>query len=146
MPETTWGIFFATLAALSWGTGAIFARRGMEHVGSGSGTLVSLIAGLGVTTIVALVFDPRPLVSVHPKDLAWLALFGVIQFPLGRLLNYTAIRLAGAAPATAILGSSPLISATWAIIFLGERLTLPIAVGITTVVAGLGLLLTERRA
>ena len=51
MSDTLLGAILAALAATSWATGAIFARIGMQHMGSTTGTFFSLITGFGTNNI-----------------------------------------------------------------------------------------------
>jgi drug/metabolite transporter (DMT)-like permease len=139
------GAFLAALAAASWATGAVFARVGMQHMGSTTGTFVSLVAGFVIIMAISLLVDGSALFAVSLGTLAWFALLGSIQFPLGRFLNYNGIRLAGVAPASILLGASPLFAGILAIIFLDEQVTPMIVVGILAVVAGLALVMSERR-
>ena len=146
MSETASGVIFAALAATSWASGAVLARVGMTRIGSTTGTFISLVSGFLVTLVIALVIDFDALWAISLGTMGMFAILGSIQFPLGRFLNFNAIRLVGVAPASAVLGASPLFAATLALLFLDETLTLTMAVGITAVVAGLALVLTERRA
>ena len=146
MSDLFMGSLFALAAAAFWATGAIFARIGMQHMGSTTGTFISLVVGFVAILAIALALDFDALFSVSLTTIGWLVLLGMVQFPIGRFLNYNGIRLAGVAPASAILGSSPLFAAILALIFLGEQVTPMIGVGILAVGAGLALVVSERRA
>lgn len=139
------GAILAALAATAWAVGAIFARIGMQHMGSTTGTFLSLVSGLVVIFAIAMAVDGEAMFSVSLTTILWFAALGTIQFPLGRFLNYNGIRLAGVAPATAVLGASPLFAAILALIFLGEQITPMIGAGVVAVVAGLALIMSERR-
>ncbi len=145
MSDVLLGAIFAAMAAASWATGAVFARVGMQFMGSTTGTFISLVAGFFAIALISLLVDGLALFQITLVGLAWFALLGSIQFPLGRFLNYNGIRLAGVAPASTILGASPLFAAILAIIFLGESPTLVTVMGILTVVAGIALVMSERR-
>jgi drug/metabolite transporter (DMT)-like permease len=145
MSDLALGAVFAALAATAWAVGAIFARIGMQHMGSTTGTFISLVSGFLLTLAIALALDFDALFSVSLVTILWFAALGAIQFPIGRFLNYNGIRLAGVAPATAILGSSPLFAGVLALLFLGEQMTPMILVGILAVAAGLALVMSERR-
>ena len=141
MSDTLLGAILAALAATSWATGAIFARIGMQHMGSTTGTFFSLITGFLLILVIALLLDYEAMFNVSAQTISWFILLAFIQFPLGRFLNFNGIKYAGVAPATAILGSTPVFSAILALIFLGEQITLMIGLGIVAVVIGLAMVL-----
>ena len=146
MSDPIIGVIFALIASTSWAVGAIFARVGMRQVSSSIGTLISLMAGFIAITAIALIIDFDALFSVSSSTLLWLALLGFIQFPVGRFLHYSGIRLAGVGPASTVGGSTPLFAAAMAIVFLGERMTYSIAVGTVAVVSGLALVMSRAHA
>ena len=145
MPDAMLGAILAGLAAASWAAGAVVARLGMRTMGSTSGTFISLVSGFVVVLAIALAMDFRAMFSISLATLGMFAVLGSIQFPVGRFLSYNGIRLAGVAPASAILGSSPIVAASLALVFLDEELTLPVIVGILAVVGGLAIVVSERR-
>ena len=104
MPDATVGAVLATMAAASWATGAVVARLGMRTMGSMSGTFISLVSGFLVTLAIALAMDFQAVFSISLATLGMFAVLGAIQFPVGRFLSFNGIRLAGVAPASAILG------------------------------------------
>jgi drug/metabolite transporter (DMT)-like permease len=140
------GIVYAVAAAASWALGAVFVRLGTQHVSVTTGTFISLASGLTVISATTLVLHPQEVLSVSGSALVWLAALGLVQFPVGRFLNYKAIGLAGVAPATTISGTSPLVASILAAVFLHERLTLPLMLGTLAVVIGLGLVMSDSQA
>ena len=146
MSDPILGVLFAALATTAWAAGAVFARIGMQHVGSATGTFISLSAGFLTISAVALGIDWRALLAVSQSTILWFLLLGVIQFPGGRFLNYTGIRLAGVARVTTISGTSPLFAACLAILFLQEQVTPWILLGTLAVAGGLALVMSARRA
>ncbi|MCZ6485076.1 MAG: DMT family transporter, partial [Acidobacteria bacterium] len=142
MSDPILGVLFAALATTAWAAGAVFARSGMQHVGSTTGTFISLAAGFLTISAVALGIDWRALLAVSQSTILWFLLLGVIQFPGGRFLNYTGIRLAGVARVTTISGTSPLFAACLAILFLQEQVTPWILLGTTAVAVGLALVMS----
>ncbi len=116
----------------------------MQQVVSRGGTLISLATGFVIISVVAWGMDSQALFAVSPSTILWFVLLGLIQFPGGRFLNYTGIRLAGVARATSISGTSPLFAALLAILFLGEQVTSSIVLGTVAVAAGLALVMSQR--
>ncbi len=75
-------------------------------------------------------------------------LIGVFVPGLARMLAFRGIRKMGSSVTTSVLNSTPMFSATLAIIFLGERPGLPVLFGIGMIVGGLMMLSwkSEKRA
>ena len=75
-------------------------------------------------------------------------LIGVFVPGLTRMLAFRGIRKMGSSVTTSVLNSTPMFSATLAIIFLGERPGLPVLFGIGMIVGGLMMLSwkSEKRA
>lgn len=143
MSDPLFGALFAVLAAMSWALGTIFVRLGTQRLAVTTGTLVSLLSGFVVILAVTAAMHPGELVGVPRATVLWIALLAMVQFPIGRFLTYQGIRLAGVAPATSIAGSSPLVAAILAAIFLHEPITVLIVAGIVAVVVGLALVMGD---
>lgn len=135
------GIVFSLLAATGFGTTAIFARLGLPHIRTTSGTLISLMVSTALTMSIALALHPREIVGLSGAVFLWLALAGALNFPLGRLLNYTGTLLAGVSRASAIVGISPLFAAAFAVLVAGESVNAPIILGTVSIAGGLAMIL-----
>ena len=140
----TWGVLLGLSAALGFGSSAIFARLGLQHMRATTGTLVSLTVGTIITMVIAFAFHAREIFALSGVAFLWFLLSGVINFPLGRLLNFTAVSLVGVSRATPIIGSSPLFAAAFAITVGGETINIPIFLGTISIIGGLGLILSQR--
>ena len=137
------GILLAFLAACGWGSAAVLARLGLQHMRSTTGTLISLVTGFAFTTILALIFHLGDIVSLAAMAFMWFFLVGIINFPMGRFFKFTGVQLAGVTRAAPISGTFPLFATILAITIGGEPLRLPIIIGTVAVVTGLGLILSE---
>ena len=131
-------------AALGFGTSPIFARLAMQHMRVTTATLVSLTVGAGIAMTIAFALHSAEIFALSGIAFLWFLLAGVITFPLGRMLNYTGVRLAGVSGATPIIGSSPLFAVALAITIGGESISLPILLGTFSIIGGLTLILTQR--
>ncbi len=138
------GITLGLLAALGFGASAIFVRLGLEHMRATTGTLVSLVVGTVVTLALALVFSWDEVFALSSVALLWLLLAGVINFPLGRLLNFTGVHLAGVSRSTTLVGASPLFATITAVTLGGETVTLPVLLGTLAIIGGLALIVSQR--
>jgi drug/metabolite transporter (DMT)-like permease len=137
------GIAFAFLAALGWGVDAVLARQGLRQVAPALGTLISICATLPVIALLAVIVDPDGFRRLTPAALVWFAALGLLNFPIGRQLNFRATRHLGAARASAIFAASPLISVLLAGL-LGEPLTIPLLAGVALIVLGVTLVVSSR--
>ena len=138
------GILFAGLAAVSWGAGAIFARLGLQYMRVTTGTLLSLIVGIVVLSVPVLLFYRDNVLALPAIAFLWFLAVGVLNFPIGRLLNYNSINLAGVARAMPILSTGPLFAVALAVLFTGEHLTLPLLIGTVAIVTGIVLIVSQR--
>ncbi|MBI4328634.1 MAG: DMT family transporter [Chloroflexi bacterium] len=138
------GILFALIAMTMWGVGAIFVRLGLRGMRASTGTFISLLVGVPFSLAVALVMDWRALAEVPFSVLPWLVLVGLLNFQLGRFLNYSAISAAGVSRAAPIIGIAPLFASLIAVVFLGETLSVYLLLGTVSIVGGLGLILSSQ--
>ena len=140
--EMSGGLIALSVAAL-FAVGSVLARVGLQSLPSGTATLVSLVAGLIVVASLALILFRESLLTLPLVSYAWFLLAGTINFPIARSLNFRSVKLLGVARATSIHASAPLVAATIAILFLGENMTLPIALGTLAIMGGVVLIVTE---
>ncbi|MCZ6866930.1 MAG: EamA family transporter [Chloroflexi bacterium] len=123
-------ILFGFLAALGFGSGAIFARLGLQRLSPKVGVFVSVCTSFLFTSVLVLLFHTADVLSLTPIAFLWFFFFALITFPLARLFNYSAINLAGASRSTPMLAVSPVFATVIAMITLGERPNLLIGLGI----------------
>jgi drug/metabolite transporter (DMT)-like permease len=138
------GVVLGLSAALGFGVSAVFARFALQHMKSTSGTLVSLLVGTAITMVLAFIFHAEAIFDLAGVAFLWFTLSAFINFPLGRLLNYTGVSLAGVAKSSPIVGSSPLFATVLAISIGGESINTMIAVGTVSIIGGLVLILSQR--
>jgi drug/metabolite transporter (DMT)-like permease len=97
-------------------------------------TVATVAAGFAVAVVFAAAEAPSRGLNAGA---AWpFFLSGLLQPGIGQLLVTLAIREAGAARASVVLGAAPLTAVTIALIFLGEPLRAPLIVGAVLIVAG----------
>ena len=138
------GVVLGLSAALGFGVSAIFARLGLQYMRSTSATLVSLMIGTAITMALAFALRSSEIVDLSLIAFAWFLLLGLITFPLGRLMNYTGVSMAGVSRASPIVGASPLFATTLAVTVGGETLNLALLMGTISITAGLGFILSQR--
>ena len=138
------GVVLALSAAVGFGTSAVFARIGLQHMRATTGTLVSLLVGTAITMSLAFALHSGEIFALSGVAFLWFLLSGGVNFPVGRLLNYTSVSLAGVSRSTPIVGSSPLFATVLAVTIGGETIGLQTLAGTISIVAGLALILSQR--
>ena len=138
------GIVLAITTALFWGTGAIFARLGLQRVRASTGTFISMLSSLVLVGGLALIIDFDAVASLSVKALLWFGLIGVMTYVIGRQFNYISVRHIGVTKATPIFASAPLFSMILAVTFIGEQVNTLIVIGTLCIVGGLSLLVTGK--
>ena len=139
------GVGLALVSALGFGAVAVFARLGMRHVRPTTATVASLIISALVTLVVALSVDAGEIASLSAVAFGLILLNAAMSYLVGRLFNFTGVRLVGASRASIIIGTSPLFSAGLAVWLLGEKLSAPILAGTVLIIIGVGVILSGRR-
>ena len=137
------GVVLGLLAGAGFGAGAVFARLGLRDIRATTGTLVSLVVGSLVTTAIAVSLHWEQIVALAGVAFLWFMLSGLINFPLGRLFNFTGVSIIGVSRSAPIVGSSPLWATILAVGIGGESINLPIALGTVAIISGLAMILSQ---
>ena len=137
------GISLSLLAGLGFALTAVFARLGLQHISTTSGTLISLFFSTLGAMIILLIVKPSDVSSLNGEKLLWLFSVGLFNFPLGRLFNYLGVRFAGVSKASTVVATSPLFGTALAVAFLGEMINIKIFIGAVVIVIGIALILSE---
>ncbi|HXH84306.1 MAG TPA: DMT family transporter [Candidatus Tectomicrobia bacterium] len=133
-----WVPALALGSALLSATATILIRQGLRRYGPYTGFWINLVVGtVCVWAAVLATGGPgRP----SATGVAYFALAGLVGTVAGRLLRFISIETVGASIAAALMNLSPLVSSGLAVLLLGERVTLPVAVGTLVIVTGTTLL------
>ena len=138
------GAALALSAALGFGASAVFVRVGVQYVRPTTGTFISLLVGIAITLTLALVFHFDDIFALSGIAFAWFLLTGTLNFPLGRLLNFTSVGKLGAARSAPIVGASPLFAAILGVTVGGESMNLFIFAGTLAIIGGIALIVGQR--
>ncbi len=139
------GVLFGVIAATCWGFSAVLVRFGLQYMRPTTGTWVALVPGFLLVMALAFIFNGDDIRSLTYVGLMWFAIAGFFNFALGRLLNTFSISLAGVARATPLFNTAPLFATIFAMIFLGETITLWLIIGTGTIVSGVILITSEQK-
>lgn len=130
------GALIALLVPLCFGSGMVLARVGLVHVPPGAGNFLSLVVGWALVASVTVMLHPDALFGVSLGAFGWLAMIGVVNFPVGRFMNFASIKHLGVLRANPILAMAPVVSAFEGAVFLGERINWEIGAGTALAVSG----------
>ena len=138
------GIIFSLLAASGFAATAVFARNALQRMSAPYGTLLSLFVSTVAAMAIAAVLHPDELLGIGAVALGWLFLVGFLNFPLGRMFNYTSVTMVGVSKASTVVATSPLFATILAVIILGERVSPITLLGTVAVIGGLALTLNQK--
>ena len=138
------GAALALSAALGFGASAVFARVGMQYIRPTTGTFISLLVGIAITLTLALVFHFDDILTLGGIAFAWFLVSGTLNFPLGRLLNFTSVSKLSVSRSAPIVGASPFFAAILGVTIGGESMNLLIFAGTTAIVCGIALIVGQR--
>ena len=139
-------IIMAVCAAAGFAAGGICARLAGQQVAVLTGTGISVVASLALAAIPALVLELPALSAIPVTGFLWIVLLAFVNYPLARTFNYASVRRIGAARASPLFSSSPLWATLLAVLLLGERPNGIIIMGTLAIVAGVIVIVTERRS
>ena len=130
--------FFALSNAFLFALHNLFTKKALRTSNPATGVIVSLLINIVFLWTISLLFVP--LSSLTSASILIFVVVGLFQPGLTRLLTYKGIDALGVAITDPIRATTPLFSAAMAIMFLGEKITLPIVVATFMIIAGITLL------
>ena len=133
--------FLAVLTTTGFATGDVVARLALRHVSPFMGAFMTSV--IGFLLFGSILWSVGPGVPVNLTGIGWFLLAGLIQPAFGFIVLMKAFERVGVARTAAIMGTSPLFGVSIAVLFLGERLGLSVAMGTVLIVLGVILLSLE---
>lgn len=137
MPAELFALFNAFLFAFH----NMLTKKGLRYSNAATAVITSLAVNIMVLWGVSILYVP--LESLTRAGILIFVLVGLFQPGLTRFLTYKGIEHLGIAITDPIRASTPLFSAFFAILLLGERMTLPIF--FATLLIIIGIILLSRR-
>ena len=129
---------FALANAFLFALHNLFTKKGLRYSNAATAVVGSLVINIIFLWSASVLF--APLEALASPAILIFVLVGLFQPGLTRLLTHKGIETLGIAITDPIRATTPLFSALVAIIFLGENLTLPIAIPTLLIIAGVTLL------
>ncbi|MCW5628998.1 MAG: DMT family transporter [Rhodoferax sp.] len=132
------GVALATMAMLTFGCCMVVVSHSLRGMTSGPGSVLAAGASVPAALVVAVVqFTSGSVEMPGFRPILWFAAAGVLSTYLGRWLVFKSIELVGPSRAAGIQCTSPMITALFGWLLLGQML-LPLGlVGIALGIAGL---------
>ncbi len=130
--------FYALANAFLFALHNMFTKKALRYSNPATAVISSLLINIIFLWGVSVLF--LPLSSLTSASILIFVVVGLFQPGLTRLLTYKGIDALGVAITDPIRATTPLFSAMMAIMFLGEKLTVPIVVATLTIMAGITLL------
>ena len=131
------GGFLALLSAAAFAMNNAAARRGVLSGSVLQAMAISVPFGVPFFLLGVLAFGSfDDLAAFSGREIAWFAAAGILHFVLGRYANYRGAKAIGAVLMGPIQDLNILVSLILAVIFLGEKITPMMAIGIVLVVFG----------
>ena len=131
------GVLFALVSSFSFSVNSVLARRGLARASASAGAFVTVMIGVPMFLVAALVtgqlFNAG---EVATTAYAQLAAAGIIHFGLGRYCNYRAVSAIGATRTSPIQALTVPYAVLIAFLFLGEKVTAVMGVGIALMLVG----------
>jgi drug/metabolite transporter (DMT)-like permease len=130
-------VILALLTAAGWGASDPLAKSGMRHGGTPFQVSLTVVVVSLVMYWGALLVRGSDVLA-YPAWVLWLFVFtGLGATALARVLSYTGVQRVGASISSATVNTRPVWAGLFAVVFLGEVVTLQGVLGILVVVAGL---------
>ena len=140
------GIALTIIAAFWFGFSSVAFRRGVVSASALQGLYLTLLPGVPVFWLAALVSGQAfNLSELASSDYVLLAAAGLVHFIVGRYSVFRAYAILGVTRASPVIVSSVLVSVGFAVLFLGESIDLLVGVGIALVLLGPGLAASTAR-
>lgn len=135
------GLLFALLAAFLWGMAPVFEKLGLIRISPLAGLTIRNIAITIAVLIIALFTNAgKEITHADFKTVAYVVIGGIIAGLLGMWSYFEALKHCEASRVAPIVGTYPLFAFIFAMIFLGETLTLQKGIGVLLIVGGVFLL------
>jgi transporter family protein len=132
---------YALLTALLWGTAPVFEKLGLVNISPLAGLTIRTVTVTMILVVIVFFTDmAKEIVRVDARTLFFLVVSAIIAGLLGLWSYFKALKCWEASRVVPIVGAYPLFAFLFALLFLGEKLTLQKALGVLLVVSGVFLL------
>lgn len=120
--------------AFCYGASAVLVRMGMRDSNPLTGAIIGGLVQVFIISMLVAVFPPE---RIELMAIAFFVASGILAGTLGRMFNYMSIERLGVPVSATIVGSSPLFSTLFAVLFIGEKVAITILIGTIMVIIGI---------
>ncbi|MBI4527894.1 MAG: DMT family transporter [Deltaproteobacteria bacterium] len=131
------GISYALVAGALWGVGPLLLKRGMTRSNVSTAILVEQCVSVATLIFAAALEGELFRSDISSKAFWSFVAAGSVGASFGKIFYYRGIDKVGASKSTSIKNGSPILTTFLAMIFLGEELTVPVAIGVLLIVIGI---------
>lgn len=134
-------VLLALLGMVCWGIAPIFAKIGLSNINPTAGLAIrTLLAGgfvVGWIVVGGMFTEVR---SIPFSAWIFIAIEAILATLVGDLAYYMAIKKGDVSLVTIIMASSPLVTILFAVLFLGEKISMIRVIGAAFIVCGIALI------
>lgn len=134
-------ITFALLNSVFFGFSKILYRKGMVNIPVQLAIFYTLLPAAPILLVATIIIGEFAWLSVTPYTLILIPVTALVNFNLGRLFLFEAIRNLGAARASQLISLSLIFASIFGVLLMGETMTIYIASGTIVIFAAISLLL-----
>ncbi len=135
-------VFLALFGTICWGIAPVFAKVALKNVDPVAGLVLRTIFAASVVSGWVIISGSFTKVSGISASNWWLiGIEALLATLMGDLAYYAALKRGDVSLVTIIMSSSPLITILFAVLFLGEQITIMRLIGAALVIAGIILIL-----
>lgn len=135
-------VFLALFGMVCWGIAPVFAKVALKNVDPVAGLVLRTIFAASVVSGWVIISGSFSKVSSIPASTWWLiGIEALLATLVGDLAYYAALKRGDVSLVTIIMSSSPLITILFAVLFLGEQMTMMRLIGAGLVIAGIILII-----
>jgi len=131
------GVLFALISTASFSLNSVMVRRGVASASASAGAFVTVLIGVPMFAVAALVSGQLFRAAEMPgMGYILLSAAGIMHFGIGRYCNYRAVSAIGATRVAPIQSFAIPYAVFIAFVFLGETINWGMAVGIGLILVG----------
>jgi len=128
--------YYAFQAALCFSIAHIFVRHGLAGSNAFTGSVISLGTGTVIFWTLASLLAPLSLLAT--PMIGYFMAAGFFAPAIGQTLGYVGMERIGVARSSPIVNTSPMFSSIFAVLFLGETLSLAGGLGCLLILVAIG--------
>lgn len=143
-PQMSWdrlGVALALLAALAWASAMVILQFGLVGTDPIDANLIRILVGSAFLLPIFLIARQHGMPMPTKRATKFTIITGFFGMGIGSILYVNAVFFTGAAVTSVIASTAPLFALPFTIVYLKEKVTLPILVGTILTICGVWLVI-----